>query len=85
MTGLDDTYNLSDGKTPPSEDEDVCRDGCVYTRTNPDAGDEDDEYCFKNMQSEGSVQCQVGYFRYWVVGGSTTFICNAKGLFLDKL
>eukprot|EP00091_Calanus_sinicus_P002824 TRINITY_DN12956_c0_g1_i4.p1 TRINITY_DN12956_c0_g1~~TRINITY_DN12956_c0_g1_i4.p1 ORF type:complete len:243 (-),score=75.14 TRINITY_DN12956_c0_g1_i4:500-1228(-) len=56
MNGLDDTYTLADGKKPPSADEGVCADGCVYTRTNPD--DAGDEYCFKNMQAPGSVQCQ---------------------------
>ena len=66
MTGLDDTYTLSDGKTLPSEDEEVCADGCVYTRNNPE--DQDDEYCFKNEQAAGSVQCKVGYFRYWGSG-----------------
>ena len=37
--------------------EPVCIDGCVYTRDNP--GSAGDEYCFKNEQSNGAVQCQV--------------------------
>ena len=37
--------------------EDVCVDGCIYTRANESHVGE--EYCFKNEQSEGFLQCQV--------------------------
>merc|ERR1711892_1594227 len=51
---LDDTYTLA--LNPGAELEDVCIDGCGYTRANP--GSAGDEYCFKNQQSNGAVQCQ---------------------------
>merc|ERR1711892_1395240 len=51
---LDDTYTLA--LNPGAALEDVCIDGCVYTRANP--GSAGDEYCFKNQQSNGAVQCQ---------------------------
>merc|ERR1711970_705283 len=41
---LDDTYTLSEDRG--GKPEDVCNDGCVYTRDNPDSPD--DEYCFKS-------------------------------------
>merc|ERR1712106_5039 len=53
---LDDTYTLA--PNPVATIEPVCIDGCVYTRDNP--GSTGDEYCFKNEQSNGAVQCQAG-------------------------
>merc|ERR1712106_1089308 len=53
---LDDTYTLA--PNPVAALEGVCIDGCVYTRDNP--GSPGDEYCFKNEQSNGAVQCQAG-------------------------
>merc|ERR1711970_1598162 len=51
---LDDTYTLSEDRG--GKPEDVCNDGCVYTRDNPDSPD--DEYCFKSEVTEGEAQCQ---------------------------
>merc|ERR1711970_1580916 len=51
---LDDTYTLSEDRG--GKPEDVCNDGCVYTRDNPDRPD--DEYCFKSEVTEGEAQCQ---------------------------
>jgi len=51
---LDDTYTLSEDRGDKPED--VCNDGCVYTRDNPD--NPDDEYCFKSEITEGDAQCQ---------------------------
>merc|ERR1711892_943597 len=53
---LDDTYTLA--PNPVAALEGVCIDGCIYTRDNP--GSPGDEYCFKNQQSNGAVQCQAG-------------------------
>merc|ERR1711892_72965 len=53
---LDDTYTLA--PNPVAALEGVCIDGCIYTRDNP--GSPGDEYCFKNEQSNGAVQCQAG-------------------------
>ena len=55
MGDLDDVYKLKvevDGKP-----ESICVDGCIYTRANESHVGE--EYCFKNEQSEGFLQCQV--------------------------
>merc|ERR1712179_674360 len=41
---LDDTYTLSEDRGDKPED--ICNDGCVYTRGTPDSPD--DEYCFKS-------------------------------------
>merc|ERR1711962_1708582 len=51
---LDDTYTLSEDRGDKPED--VCNDGCVYTRGTPDSPD--DEYCFKSEVTEGEAQCQ---------------------------
>jgi len=54
MGDLDDVYKLKvevDGKP-----ESICVDGCIYTRANESHVGE--EYCFKNEQSEGFLQCQ---------------------------
>merc|ERR1711892_1657491 len=51
---LDGTYTLDGDRVVPTEDEDTCIDGCVYTKP----GTPDDEYCFKTEQSDGIVQCQ---------------------------
>merc|ERR1712212_146409 len=51
---LDDTYTLSEDRGDKPED--VCNDGCVYTRGTPDSPD--DEYCFKSEVTEGESQCQ---------------------------
>ena len=58
MDKLDDTYTLvaEVGYKP----EDVCDDGCVYTRNNTDIP-VDCLYCFKTRQSYGLSNCQVGY------------------------
>ena len=56
---LDDTYTLSEDRGDKPED--VCNDGCVYTRDNPD--NPDDEYCFKSEITEGDAQCQVWYIQ----------------------
>ena len=64
IPGLDGTYTFSVDKGDKPED--VCVDGCVYTRSSSDHPGA--EYCFKNMQSDGSVKCQVGCFRYWGSG-----------------
>merc|ERR1712179_279821 len=51
---LDDTYTLSEDRGDKPED--ICNDGCVYTRGTPDSPD--DEYCFKSEVTEGESQCQ---------------------------
>merc|ERR1711872_184061 len=54
MGNLDDIYTLKDDKGVKPED--VCVDGCVYTRNDPLSPS--DEYCFKNGETEGNVECQ---------------------------
>merc|ERR1719187_2993727 len=52
MPGLDDTYTLSERRNEKPED--VCNDGCIYTRENAP----DDEYCFKSEETNGQAECQ---------------------------
>jgi len=54
MGDLDDVYSLK--KEVSGKPEEVCVDGCVYTRAN--ASNPGEEYCFKNEQSSGSLVCQ---------------------------
>jgi len=56
MADLDDTYTLASDKGDIDKPEEVCNDGCVYTRANP--VNPDDEYCFKTEMSSGEGQCQ---------------------------
>ena len=55
MGDLDDVYTLK--VEVADKPEEICVDGCVYTRSN--ASNAGEEYCFKNQQSEGSLVCQV--------------------------
>merc|ERR1712025_52711 len=52
MPGLDDTYTLSEKRNDKPED--ICNDGCIYTRSD----NSDDEYCFKSEETNGQAECQ---------------------------
>ena len=78
IPGLDDIYTLSVGNGDKALD--VCVDSCVYTRSSPDTPG--DEYCFRNMKSDGSVECQVGAGRYFGSLLSTRFLFS-KTIFTD--
>jgi len=54
MGDLDDVYSLK--AEVADKPEEICVDGCVYTRAN--ASNSGEEYCFKNEQSSGSLECQ---------------------------
>merc|ERR1719211_709109 len=54
ISGLGDVYTLK--VEVADKPEEICVDGCVYTRSN--ASNAGEEYCFKNQQSEGSLVCQ---------------------------
>ena len=58
MGDLDDVYKLK--VEVNDKPESICVDGCIYTRANESHVGE--EYCFKNEQSDGFLQCQVFYF-----------------------
>merc|ERR1712142_673939 len=55
MGELDGAYTLKEevGEKP----EDVCVDGCIYSRLN--STNVDDEYCFKREDSSGTLECQA--------------------------
>merc|ERR1711942_148084 len=55
MPGLDDTYTLSEKRNDKPED--ICNDGCIYTRSS-DPDDSEDEYCFKSEETSGQAECQ---------------------------
>jgi len=55
MGDLDDVYSLK--AEVADKPEEICVDGCVYTRAN--ASNSGEEYCFKNEQSSGSLECQI--------------------------
>ena len=57
MGELDGAYTLKEevGEKP----EDVCVDGCIYSRLN--STNVDDEYCFKREDSSGTLECQVNF------------------------
>jgi len=54
MGDLDDVYTLKEEVADKPEE--VCVDGCVYIRAN--ASNSGEEYCFKQEQSSGSLECQ---------------------------
>jgi len=54
MGDLDDVYSLKEEVADKPEE--ICVDGCVYTRAN--ASNSGEEYCFKNEKSSGSFECQ---------------------------
>ena len=80
MGDLDDVYSLK--AEVADKPEEICVDGCVYTRwdlhpSDPyltlllraNASNSGEEYCFKNEQSSGSLECQVRtQFNYFKTG-----------------
>ena len=57
MGALDDVYTLKEDEG--SKPEEICVDGCVYTRSN--ASHAGEEYCFKNEDIGGVMECQVEF------------------------
>ena len=45
--------------TAGPDTEEICVDGCVYTRSN--ASHAGEEYCFKNEDIGGVMECQVEF------------------------
>ena len=58
MGDLDDVYTLK--VEVADKPEEICVDGCVYTRSN--ASNAGEEYCFKNENTNGTLECQVSIY-----------------------
>merc|ERR1712165_440047 len=57
MGELDDVYQLKEDLGIEQKPEDICFDGCIYTRAN--ASHAGEEYCFKNENIGGFLECQA--------------------------
>merc|ERR1719412_1458605 len=57
MGDLDDVYQLKEDLGVEQKPEDICFDGCIYTRVNDSHTGE--EYCFKNENIGGFLECQA--------------------------
>jgi len=57
MGDLDDVYKLKEDLGSEQKPEDICFDGCIYTRANESHAGE--EYCFKNENIGGFLECQA--------------------------
>ena len=53
MDGLDGTYSLTEEMDERPND--VCADGCVYSRDNPENAE--DLYCFRQCSLDGVTAC----------------------------
>jgi len=55
MGDLDDVYKLKEDLGMEQKPNEICYDGCIYTRAN--ASHSGEEYCFKLGNIGGSLQC----------------------------